>query len=96
MDQELFGLSPFEVFFGRKANENIEYIQNTDELYTRSVTEKPYAAWMERVKNLRNDTEGRQILSRDKIISRHGNKFPPSVYELGEKVLVKMKISDKR
>ena len=97
MDQELFGLSPFEVFFGRKANENIEYIQNTDELYTRSVTEKPYAAWMERVKNLTNDTEGRQILSRDKIISRHGNKFQPSVYELGEKVLVKMKkISHKK
>ena len=30
------------------------------------------------------------------MISRHGNKFPPSVYELGEKVLVKMKISDKK
>ena len=97
MYQELFGFSPFEVFFGRKANENIEYIQNTGELYARSVTEKSYAAWMERVKNLRNDTEGRQKLSRDKMISRHGNKFPPSVYELGENVLVKMKkISHKK
>ena len=97
MYQELFGFSPFEVFFGGKANENIEYIQDTGELYTRSVTEKSYAAWMERVKNLRNDTEGRQKLSRDKMISRHGNKFPPSVYELGENVLVKMKkISHKK
>ena len=83
-------------FFGRKANENIEYIQNIGELYTPSVSEESYAAWKERVKNLRNDAEGRQKLSRDKMISRHGNKFPPSVYELGEKVLVKMKISDKR
>ena len=58
--------------------------------------EKSYAAWKERVKNLRNDAEGRQKLSRDKMISRHGNKFPPSVYELGGKVLVKMKISDKK
>ena len=30
------------------------------------------------------------------MVSRHGNKFPPSVYELGEKVLVKMKISHKK
>ena len=30
------------------------------------------------------------------MISRHGNKFPPSVYELGDKVLVKMKISNKK
>ena len=96
MHQGLFGLSPFEVFFGRKANENIEYIQNIGELYTPSVSEESYAAWKERVKNLRNDAEGRQKLSRDKMISRHGNKFPPSVYELGEKVLVKMKISDKK
>ena len=92
MHQGLFGLSPFEVFFGRKANENIEYIQNIGELYTPSVSEESYAAWKERVKNLRNDAEGRQKLSRDKMISRHGNKFPP----LGEKVLVKMKISDKK
>ena len=28
------------------------------------------------------------------MVSQHGNKFPPSVYELAEKVLVKMKISD--
>ena len=96
MHQGLFGLSPFEVFFGRKANENIEYIQNIGELYTPSVSEESYAAWKERVKNLRNDAEGRQKLSRDKMISRHGNKFPPSVYELGGKVLVKMKISDKK
>ena len=94
--QRLFGLSPFEVFFGRKANENIEYIQNISELYTPSVSEKSYASWKERVKNLRNDAEGRQKLSCDKMISRHGNKLPPSVYELGEKVLVKMKISDKK
>ena len=30
------------------------------------------------------------------MLSRHGNKFPLSVYELGGKVLVKMKISDKQ
>ena len=76
--QKLFRLSPFEVFFGRKANENIEYIQNISELYTPSVSEKSYASWKERVKNLRNDGEGRQKLSPDKMISRHGNKFPPS------------------
>ena len=42
--QGLFGLSPFEVLFGRKANENIEYIQNISELYTPSVSEESYAA----------------------------------------------------
>ena len=96
MHQGLFRLSPFEVFFGRKAFENIEYIQNIGELYTPSVTEEWYAAWKERVKNLRNDAESRQKLSRDKMVSRNGNKFSSSVYELGEKVLVKMKISDKK
>ena len=96
MHQGLFGFSPFEVFFGKKANENIEYIQNIGELYTPSVSEESYAAWKERVKNLRNDAESRQKLSRDKMVSRNGNKFPSSVYELGEKVLVKMKISDKK
>ena len=96
MRQGLFGLIPFELFFGRKENENIQYIQNIGELYTLSLSEESYAAWKERVKNLRNDAEGRQKLSRDKMISRHGKKFPPSVYELGEKVLVKMKISDKK
>ena len=60
MHQGLFGLSPFEVFFGRKANENIEYIQNIGELYTPSVSEESYAAWKERVKNFRNDAESRQ------------------------------------
>ena len=60
------------------------------------MSEKSYASWKERVKNLRNDAEGRQKLSCDKMISWHGNKLPPSVYELGEKVLVKMKISDKK
>ena len=30
------------------------------------------------------------------MISWHGNRFPLSVYELEEKVLVKMKISDKK
>ena len=96
MHQGLFGLSPFEVFFGRKANENIEYIQNICELYTPSVSEKSYAAWKKRVKNLRKDAEGRQKLSRDKMISQHGKKFSPSVYQLGDKMLVKMKISDKK
>ena len=96
MHQGLFGLSPFEVFFGRKANENIEYIQNICELYTLLVSEKSYAASKEWVKNLRKDVEGRQKLSRDKMISRHGNKFPPSVCELGDKVLVKIKISYKK
>ena len=60
------------------------------------MSEKSYAAWKERVKNLRNDAEGRQKLSRDKIISWYGNKFSPSVYQLGEKALIKMKISDKK
>ena len=77
MHQEFFGLSPSEMFFGRKANENIEYIQNTGELYTPSVSEESYAAWKERVKSLRNDAEGRQKLSRDKMVSRHGNKLSP-------------------
>ena len=57
---------------------------------------KSYAAWKKKVKNLRNDAEGRQKLSRDKMICWHGNKFPPSVYELRKKELVKMKISDKK
>ena len=57
--QGLFGLSPFEVFSGRTANENIEYIQNIGELYTPSVSEESYAAWKERVKNLRNDAESK-------------------------------------
>ena len=96
MHQGLFGLSPFEVLFGRKANENIEYIQNIGELYTPSASEKSYPVWTRRVKNLTNNAEGRQKLSGDKMISWHGNRFPPSVYELGEKVLVKMKISDKK
>ena len=48
MHQGLFGLSPFEVFFGRKANENIEYIQNIGELYIPSVSEESYAAWMQK------------------------------------------------
>ena len=96
MHQGLFRLSPSEFFFGRKAFENIEYIQNIGELYIPSVSEESYAAWKERVKNLRNDAESRQKLSRDKMVSRNGNKFPSSVYELGEKVLVKMKISDKK
>ena len=30
------------------------------------------------------------------MVSQNGNKFSSSVYELGEKVLVKMKISDKK
>ena len=38
--QGLFRLSPFEVFFGRKANENAEYIQNIGELYTPSGSKK--------------------------------------------------------
>ena len=83
-------------FYGRKANENVKQIQNIGELYTALVSEKSYAAWKERIKNLRNDTEGRQKLARDKIISQYGNKFPPSVYELGDKMLVKMKISGKK
>ena len=77
MRQGLFGLSPFELFFGRKENENIQYIQNIGELYTLSLSEESYAAWKERVKNLRNDAEGRQKLSRDKMVSRHGNKLSP-------------------
>ena len=60
------------------------------------MSEKSYADWKKRVKNLRDDAEGRQKLSCGKMISKHRNKFPPSVYELGEVVLVKMKISDKK
>ena len=84
------------MFYGRKANEKVKYIQNIGELYTSSMSEKSYAAWKEKVKNLRNDAEGRQKLSLDKMISWYGNKFPPSVYQLGEKALVKMKISNKK
>ena len=73
--QGLFGLSPSEVFFGRKANENIEYIQNICELCTPSVSKKSYAAWKERVKNLRKDAEGRQ-LSRDKMIFSAWKQVP--------------------
>ena len=51
--QGFFVVSPFEAFFGRKANENVEYIKNIGEFYTPSVGEKSYAAWKERVKNLR-------------------------------------------
>ena len=89
MHQRLFGLSPFEVIFRRKTNENVECIKNIEDLYTPSVGEKSYATWKKRVKNLRNDAEGMQKLSRDKMISWHGEK-------LGDKVLVKMKISDKK
>ena len=73
------------MFFRKKKIENVKYIQNIGELYTPSVSEKLYATWKERIKNLRNDAEGKQKLSRDKMISRHGNIFPPSVNELGEK-----------
>ena len=60
MHQRLFRLSPFEVFFGRKPNENVKYIENIGELYTPSVSEKSYTAWKARAKNLRTDAEGRQ------------------------------------
>ena len=42
-----------------------------------------------------NNAEGRQKLSGNKMICRHANKFSPSVYALGDKVLVKLKISGK-
>ena len=42
-----------------------------------------------------NNAESRQKLSGNKMICRHANKFSPSVYALGDKVLVKLKISDK-
>ena len=79
------------MFLGKKANVNVEYIQNIGELYTPLVSEKSYATWKERIKNLGNDAEGRQKLSRDKMISRHGNIFPPSVNELAESIRIRGK-----
>ena len=79
-----------------EANENVECIQNIGELYTPSVSEKPYATWKEKVKSLRNDAEDKQKLSLNKMISQHGNKFTSSDFKLGDKVLVKMQIFDKK
>ena len=82
--------SPFEVFYGRKPNSDIDgfdLLPSACEVDTVS-----FRNWKSSVDNIREKAKETQIKSQDQMVKRHKNKHLPSVSKVGETVIFKVQI----
>ena len=95
--QSLGGYSPFEVFYNRKPNGFVEAFDLVPS-YTGNIEERASAlkSWKEHCRNISNEANVKQTTSSEKMVDRHKITHPPSSYEIGEEVLIKLPRSDKK
>ena len=75
------GCSPFEVFFGRKENSNIESLDITKSQDTSTESdENDFKQWQENVSKIREESTMAQVKASTSMVQRHRNKHPPSEY----------------
>ena len=87
-------MSPFEVFFGRKANSDIRQLSQLptfDEMHANSTAVQ---TWKKDIKKVIDKAAERQSVASEKMVARHAAKNPPSEYSIGDEVIVKLKKSD--
>ena len=91
------GYPPFEVFFGRKENSNIESLDITksQDAPTES-DDNDLKQWQENIFKIREESTMAQVKASTSMVERHRNKHPPSEYSLHDEVVYKKLLSSKK
>ena len=94
--QSLGGLSPFNVFFGRESRGNITVFEMLPTSQGLKDNPSLLEDWEKDMDQILVKAQGNQQRSSDRMVLRHENKLPPSVYKKGDGVIVKLMKSDKK
>ena len=92
--QGLGGMSPFEVFFGRKFNDHIHEIEPGE--HSQQVGTENLREWSEHVDHTRKVAEEKSKKISERMVERHREKNPPSTYDIDERVMVKIQKGKKK
>ena len=94
--QSLGGLSPFHLFYGREPNGYIDAFEMLPGFKEWKENPEVLNKWKEDVKHIRANGLKSQKKAADAMVKRHAKKHPPSNYNVGDAVIVKLDKSKKR
>ena len=88
-------------FFNRKPNSKPNSCTNTYDLLPpfindENLRKEAIKDWRIKCKQVTADATKKQLKQQEKMVNRHKSNNPPSIYEVGEEVIVKITKSDKR
>jgi predicted Ser/Thr protein kinase len=82
-------MCPFEIFFGRRPlpDESSKFDESK---------QIHFKQWFEKVEKLHETANKFQTKAAESMVKRHKANFPPSVYNVGEEVIVKERFMGKK
>ena len=94
--QSISLLSPFEVFFGRRPNDN-NFIEHESDFDDDGIAdESSLETWMDDYGKILERADRSQRKASDAMKRRHAAKYPPSQYQIGEEVIIKEQFMGKK